>query len=83
MLNRLAALFQKAWDVTENEFIAKLERGGIKYTVNRIQGWTYIEVGRFGYRFEQGQSRGGWIRHCGPEDKAEWDRWFALLREPV
>lgn len=42
MLNRLAALFQKAWDVTEKEFIAKLEQGGIKYTVNRIQGWTYI-----------------------------------------
>ena len=54
MLNLLADVFRRAQGVTDKEFIAKLERVGIKYPVSRIEGRTYIEVGRFG-------SRGGGI----------------------
>ena len=64
MLNILGDIFQRSRHVTDNEFIAKLEQRGIGYTVKRIDTGTYIEVGRFGYRFnERGKSRGGWIRN--------------------
>ncbi len=69
--------------MTDKEFIAKLEQGGIEYTVRRIDTGTYIEVGRFGYRFnEEGQSRGSWIRNCEADRKSEWEKWAALLNEP-
>jgi hypothetical protein len=45
---------------------------------------TYFAVGRFGYRFnEQGQSRGGWIRNWVGDRESEWEKWTALLNEPI
>jgi hypothetical protein len=70
--------------VTDKEFILKLERRGIEYTVKRIDTGTYFAVGRFGYRFnEQGQSRGGWIRNWVGDRESEWEKWTALLNEPI
>ena len=64
MLNLLGDIFLRSQNLTDKEFIANLERRGIEYTVKRIGTGTYIEVGRFGYRFnERGKSRGGWIRN--------------------
>jgi hypothetical protein len=66
MLNLLGDIFLRSRHVTEKEFIDKLERRRIGYTVKRIDTGTYIEVGRFGYRFnEQCRSRGGWVGRCG------------------
>jgi hypothetical protein len=48
MLNLLGDIFCRSRHVTDTEFIAKLERRGIEYTVKRIDTGTYIEVGRFG-----------------------------------
>ena len=84
MLNLLADAFRKSQYITDKEFIAKLERGGIEYTVRRIDTGTYIEVGRFGYRFnEQGRSRGGWIRNWAGDRESEWEQWAALLTERI
>jgi hypothetical protein len=84
VLNLLADVFSRTQHVTDKEFISKLEQGGIEYTARRIDTGTYIEVGRFGYRFkEQGQSRGGWIRNCAEDRKSEWGKWAALLIEPL
>lgn len=83
MLNLLADVFRKSQNVTDKEFIAKLERDGIRYTVRRIDTGTYIEVGRFCYRFNgQGQSRGGWINNLAADRRADWEEWAALLTEP-
>jgi hypothetical protein len=70
--------------LTGKEFIANVERRGIEYTVKRIDTGTYIEVGRFGYRFnERGKSRGGWINNCAADRTADWEKWAALLTKPI
>jgi hypothetical protein len=80
----LADAFRKSQNVTEKEFTAKLERGGIEYTVTRIDTATCIEVGRYCYRFnEQGQSRGGWINNLAADRTSDWEKWAALLTEPL
>ena len=84
MLNLLADAFSKSQYITDKEFIAKLERGGIAYTVRRLDAATVIEISRYCYRFnEQGQSRGGWINNCAADRSAEWQKWAALLNEPI
>jgi hypothetical protein len=84
VLNLLGDIFLRSRHVTDKEFIAKLERRGIEHTVNRIDTGTYIEVCRFGYRFnEEGQSRGGWIRNYAEDRESEWEKWAALLIEPI
>ena len=84
MLNLLCEAFRRSQNVTDKEFIAKLEQGGIEYTLRRSDTATCIEVGRYCYRFnEQGQSRGGWIRNCAEDRKAEWEQWAAVLNEPL
>jgi len=84
VLNLLGDIFLRSQNVTDTEFIANLERRGIQYTVKRIDTGTYIEVGRFGYRFnEQGQSRGGWIRNYSEDRTSDWEQWAALLSEPM
>lgn len=84
MLNLLGDVFRRSQNVTVREFIAKLEQRGIEYNVHRADTATYIEVGRFCYRFnEQGQSRGGWIRNCAEDWRSEWENWAALLNEPI
>ena len=65
------------------QFVSKLERGGVEYTLWRCDTATYVEVGRFGYRFEgHGKATGGWIRHCD-DWRSEWEKWAALLTEPL
>src|ERR1019366_3846972 len=82
--NLLADVFRRSQNVTDKEFIAKLEQGGIEYTVRRIDTATVVEVGRFCYRFnEEGKSRGGWITNCGKDRRSEWEKWAALLSEPI
>jgi len=82
MLNLLGDIFLRSRHVTDKEFIDKLEQRGIEHTVRRIETVTYIEVGRFGYRFnEQGRSRGGWIRNWAGDRESEWEKWAALLCE--
>jgi len=49
MLNLLGDIFLRSQNLTDKEFIAKLERRGIEHMVKRIDTGTYIEVGRFGY----------------------------------
>ena len=84
MLNLLGDIFLRSHNVTDKEFIANIERRGIEYTVKRIDTATCIEVGRFCYRFnEQGQSRGGWITNCAEDRRSEWEKWAALLNEPL
>jgi hypothetical protein len=84
VLNLLGEAFSKSQDVTDKEFIAKLEQAGIEYTVRRLDTATCIEVGRFCYRFnEEGQSRGGWITNCAEDRRSEWEKWAALLNEPI
>jgi len=48
MLNLLGDIFLRSQNVTDKEFIANMERRGVKYTVKRIDSGTYITVGRFG-----------------------------------
>ena len=82
MLNLLGDIFLRSQNLTDKEFIASLERRGIKYTVNHIDTGTYIEVGRFGCRFnERGKSRGGWIRNYTEDRTSDWEQWAALLCE--
>jgi hypothetical protein len=84
VIKLLGEVFRRSQNVTDKEFIAKLERGGIEYSVRRIDTATCIEVGRFCYRFnEEGQSRGGWINNCAAHRKAEWEKWAVLLTEPI
>ena len=84
MLSLLGYIFLRSQSLTDKEFIANMERRGIQYTVKRIDTGTYIEVDRFGYRFnEQGQSRGGWIRNRAGDPESEWEEWAALLTEPI
>jgi hypothetical protein len=68
--------------VNYKQFIGKLERAGIEYTLLRYYTASYVEVGRFAYRFdEKGKSTGGWIRNCGDDWRSEWQEWMALLTE--
>ena len=84
MLNLLGEAFRRAQDVTDKEFIAKLERDGIEYIVRRIDTATVIEIGRYCYRLNaQGFSRGGWINNCAADRRSEWEKWAALLNEPI
>ena len=84
MLNLLGDIFLRSQNLTDKEFIASLERRGIQYAIRRIDTATYIEVGRFCYRFnQQGQSRGGWINNLGADRKSDWEKWAALLTEPL
>ena len=74
MLNLLGDIFLRSQNLTDKEFIANLERRGIQYTVKRIDTGTYIEVGPFGYRFnERGKSRGGWIRNYTEDRTSDWE----------
>jgi hypothetical protein len=84
VLQGLAEAFRKSQNVTDKQFIFKLERGGIEYTVCRLDTATYTEVGRYCYRFnEQGFSRGGWINNCAADRRSEWEKWAALPIEPI
>ena len=84
MLNLLGDIFLRSQNLTDTEFIANLERRGIEYTVRRVDTGTYIEAGRFGYRFnEQGQSRGGWVRSYSDDRRSDWEKWAALLNERI
>jgi hypothetical protein len=70
--------------VTCEHFILRLEKTGTEYTLLRFYTATYVEIGRFGYRFNnQGKLSGGWIHNCGEDWEAEWQKWFALLKEPI
>lgn len=65
------------------QFITKLEKNKIEYTLLRFHSATSVEVGHFGYRFdEDGKSTGGWIRNCGDDWRTEWQKWLASLTEP-
>ncbi len=84
MLKLLGEAFRRSQDVTDKEFVAKLEQRGIEYTIRRLDTATCIEVGRFCYRFnEQGQSRGGWVRNYSEDRKSDWEKWGALLNELI
>jgi hypothetical protein len=84
VLQLLADAFRKSQNVSDKEFIRKLELGGIAHTLKRIDTMTVIEVGRFCYRFnEHGQSRGGWINNLAADRKSDWEKWAALLTEPL
>jgi len=51
--------------VTYDQFISQLKKSGIQYVVLYYDARTYVEVGRFGYGFdERGKFQGGWIRDC-------------------
>jgi len=68
--------------VTYDQFINKLEKAEIEYTLLRYYTASYVEVGRFAYRFdEKGKSSGGWIKNCGDDWRAEWQDWMPLLTE--
>jgi hypothetical protein len=63
------------------QFVSKLEKEGIEYTLLRFYSCTYVEVGRFGYGFDvKGNSAGGWIRNCNDNWRSEGQKWLALLR---
>ena len=84
MLQVLADAFRKSQNVTDKEFITKLERGGIGYTVRRLGNGSYVEVGRYCYCFnQQGLSRGGWINNLAADRMSDWEKWAALLTEPL
>ncbi len=84
MRKLLGDVFRKSQDVTDKKLIAKLLQRRIEHTVRRIENGSYIAVGRFCYRFnEQGQSRGGWINNCAADRRSEWEKWAALLNEPI
>jgi hypothetical protein len=58
-----------------------LEQAGIKYALFPRETAVYVEIGRFGYRFNrQGKLSGGWIYNCGKDWEAQWEKWAALLR---
>ena len=65
------------------QFVSKLEKARIEYTLLRFYSRTYVEVGRYGYGFdEKGKSIGGWIHNCGDDWRSEWQEWVALFNEP-
>lgn len=84
MLNLLGDIFFRSQKVTDKEFISNLVQYWIANTVHRIDTGTYIEVGRFSYRFnEQGQSRGGWVRNYSEDRVSDWEQWSALLNKSI
>jgi hypothetical protein len=84
VLNLLGDIFLRSQNLTDKEFIVKLERGGIAYAVRRLDTATVIEIGRYCYRFdEHGQSRGGWINNLAADRRSDWEKWAALLTEPL
>ncbi len=84
MLNLLHDVLRRSQHMTDKEFISKLEQGGVEYTLRRIDATTYIEVGRSWFRFnEEGKSTGGWIRNCAADWRSDWEKWAALLNEPI
>lgn len=59
-----------------------MEKNKIEYTLLRFYSATYVEVGRFAYRFDgQGKPAGGWIKDSGEDWKPKWQRWMDLLTE--
>ena len=71
-------------EMTYGQFIATLEKTGIEYALFRYAGAVYVEVGRYGYRFDEaGKSSGGWIHNATEDWEAEWQRWLALLKERI
>jgi len=70
--------------VKYEQFIRKLEKAGIEYTVFRSDTARYVEVGRFAYCFdERGRSQGGWVRSCAEDWRTEWQKWAALLTKTI
>jgi hypothetical protein len=75
---------RRSRDVNYEQFINKLEKARTQYTLFRYYTATYVEVGRFPYRFdEQGNFQGGWIKDCYDDWRPEAEKWLALLNEPV
>lgn len=67
--------------LTYDQFIDRLEKARIEFALFRRDGVTYVEVGHFGYSFdEQGHSSGGWITSVNVNWRDEWRNWMALLR---
>lgn len=70
--------------MTYGQFIARLEKTGIEYTLFRYAAAVYVEIGRYGYRFNQeGESSGGWIHNCADDWEPEWQKWSALFKEQI
>ncbi len=68
--------------MTYEQFITKLEKNQIAYTLFRFYTATYVEVGRYAFAFNaQGKCTGGWIKNCGDDWRAEWQEWADLLTE--
>jgi hypothetical protein len=53
VLNLLCDVFRRSQNVADNEFIAKLEQGGVEYTLRRLDTATVIEIGRYCCRFDE------------------------------
>jgi hypothetical protein len=67
MLDLLGDVFRRSQNVTDKEFIAKLEQRGIEHAARGIDTGTYIEVGRFGYG-TGGGGEIGWKQDHGTND---------------
>ena len=65
------------------QFVSKLEKAGIEHTLFHFDTAVYVEIGRYGFRFEQGQFSGGWIRDCGDDWRSEGRAWLAMWRGPI
>jgi hypothetical protein len=69
--------------VNYTQFVSKLEKAGIEYTLLRFYSTSYVEVRGFAYCFnENGKCTGGWIRNCGDDWRSEWQEWMDMLNEP-
>ena len=65
------------------QFVRNLKKGGIAYTLFHFSSATCVEVGRFGYTFdEQGKFQGGWIRDGADDWRSEGKKWLALINGP-
>ena len=70
--------------LTYEQFLNKLEKAGIAYTLWRSDSAIYVEIGRLAYKFqEDGECHGGWIRNCAEDWRSEWQKWVDLLTEPI
>ena len=65
--------------MTSEQFIRKLQKARIAHTLSHFDSVEYVEVGPYGFRFENAQSRGGWIRDCGDDWRSEARAWMKLL----